>query len=488
MDQMRWIAVCLASFLAGTVSAQSVSNPASPYPAAPPVISTPRVNSVPAEPQRPGQMVPTTEVTLPAVVPLQTGGKPGQPAEPGVAKDEGGPVPRELAQGIGQEQMVMEACQPETCALGPTPVEDVRILQNLIFGERASRFKIYGWLETEYDFRTTGRGPTNVAPLMDRFGDEFMLRELAFRIERQLDPRELSWGFTIQPYAGSDAAFLNPIRGAMIQNPNPRFGFDLGELNVTAHLPVLTEGGVDIKAGRQSTVIGSQGSMAPWRIFASSDYQWAFAEDHFFTGISANWHVTQLLDIYNGIEWGWNTFYTELTEQPTYIGQINYWLTDERKTCLTSTVLTGPERTNSSRNTTVVELRVVENWYQYLTQIVQSHLGFSGANTFGPFLGHENFYGVWNIFQFHVTPKLDTNFRTEWYDDVEGHGFPGGTGFRNNYVELTFGLDYHPTPWLQIRPEIRSDFADHTPAFGATDNIHLHRDQLTVALEVLVKF
>ena len=54
----------------------------------------------------------------------------------------------------------------------------------------------------------------------------------------------------------------------------------------------------------------------------------------------------------------------------------------------------------------------------------------------------EHFFGLWNILSYHVTPCWDVNFRTEWYDDAEGGGYPGGSGFRNNYYEVTLGLDY----------------------------------------------
>ena len=371
--------------------------------------------------------------------------------------------------------------------LGPTPVDQVKFLQNRLL-PADSPFKIYGWLETEYNYRSTGSGPTRVAPVIDRFGNEFMFRQLALRIEKPLDPKDWSWGFNMQPYAGSDPAFLNPTKGAIIAHPNPRFGFDFSDLNLTAHLPVLTEGGVDIKAGRQTTVIGSQAAQAPWRIFASSDYQWYLAQEGRYTGVSATWHVTDQLDIYNGIEFGWGTFFANLSVGPTYIGQINYWLTEEKKTKLTATLLTGPERPNYSGNTTVVELRVTQNWNRRLTQIVQSHLGYSNGNIFGPLGPKEHFYGVWNVFSFHATPEWDVNLRNEWYDDVNGGGYPGGSGFANNYYEMTVGLDYHPTPWLQVRPELRGDFADQTPAFGAFDHPHKQKQQFVALLNMVIKF
>src|SRR5947208_3031837 len=95
----------------------------------------------------------------------------------------------------------------------PEPAPKVPIWRNL------------GWIETEYNYRSTGPGQTFVAPVMDRFGDEFMFRQVAIRFEKPLE-QCFSWGFNIQAYGGSDAAFLNPTAGAIIDRPDPRFGFD----------------------------------------------------------------------------------------------------------------------------------------------------------------------------------------------------------------------------------------------------------------------
>jgi hypothetical protein len=46
------------------------------------------------------------------------------------------------------------------------------------------------------------------------------------------------------------------------------------DINLTAHLPILTEGGVDIKAGRQTSVLGPMGGLGWQRWFGSLDYGW----------------------------------------------------------------------------------------------------------------------------------------------------------------------------------------------------------------------
>ena len=85
----------------------------------------------------------------------------------------------------------------------------------------------------------------------------------------------------------------------------------------------------------------------------------------------------------------------------------------------------------------------------------------------------------------HLNNCWDINSRFEWYQDVDGGGYPGGFGIPNtNYFEGTVGPDYHPCKWLQIRPEIRYDYATN-PAFGAD---YSEKNQLSIAGEVLIKF
>ena len=51
---------------------------------------------------------------------------------------------------------------------------------------------------------------------------------------------------------------------------------------------------------------------------------------------------------------------------------------------------------------------------------------------------------------------------------------------------MTLGLNWHPVKCLEIRPEIRGDFAG-APAFGV-NGAHTDRSQLTGGISFLVKF
>src|SRR5208283_491764 len=128
-------------------------------------------------------------------------------------------------------------------------------------------------IDMDYTWRSTSPGINNIAPVENRFGDELLNREIGLVLSKPLDPKECSWGFNAILLAGADAAFLSPI-GGWFRQTNERYGIDFTDLNLTAHLPFLTEGGIDIKAGRQTTCLGPMGAIAWQRTFDSSDYAW----------------------------------------------------------------------------------------------------------------------------------------------------------------------------------------------------------------------
>lgn len=498
MRAKHWCAIGLAALLGeGAAQAQTVTTlPAAKATTAQVVPATSGIGSV-----KGSQIIKVQTVAPDGKLPAESKTQPGPEAIPAPAD---GPPPSEAQEGPQS---------PEEGPLGPTPPGQVKCLQNFLaescswFAEGAAdcegkkkppRLTTFGWADFDYTYRSTGHGQTGVAPVMNRFGDEALVRQLGWAISKPLDPKELSFGFNSIFIAGADASFLGPTAGGW-KNTNPRFGAQWTDLNGTAHLPILTEGGVDVKAGRQTTVLGPMGALPFQRYFDSSDYTWFNEEEGRYTGISANWHITKRLDWYNAIEFGgWGVFFTGFAfpSGPCYLGQVNYWLDEEaKKAQFTLTVLTGPTGTDWG-NTTVVELCLHLYPNKYVYDVIDTHLLYSKSPVFfqgPPPPGYlERSYSIYNYLGFHLSSCLDLNTRVEWYKDVDGGGYGGGfgpinTGLpipKNDYFEVTVGVDYHPVKWLQIRPEIRGDFARHD-AFGDNGD---KKSQLSIACDALVKF
>ena len=75
-------------------------------------------------------------------------------------------------------------------------------------------------------------------------------------------------------------------------------------------------------------------------------------------------------------------------------------------------------------------------------------------------VGTGSWYGLYLINILHLNAQIDGLLRAEWFDDDKGTR----TGVNTNYAEVTLGANWHPMKWLDIRPEIRGDFAGAPPS------------------------
>jgi hypothetical protein len=480
---MTWkstLGVVLAAIIVGAPAADAqqippprpfVPAPGPPLPdpgLAAPAEPAPDVSQPASEALQPVQEIPQAFTVTPGQDPLKAGS--GLEAES---------LPGEMTEDI--------AGASRATRLGPTPVSDVRFLMdNLGIGGLLgdSAIRTFGWVEGGYTGASTGAGMLSVQPRQNRFGDEFLLNQIGWAIQKPLQQDQFDWGFNVRYFAGSDAA-LGAAKGGIGWPPgNPHFGEDFRDLYLSAHLPIFTDGGMDVKVGRMNTIIGYNGFLAPYRPFYSSDYQFFYSQDGAFTGFLADLHVNKQLDIWSGMTLGANTFYTLRSNNSyCYIGQVNYWVTEEQKTRLTASVYAGPHAIFAAPNMagtydTTVELRIQQNWSERFTQILQNNMGWD-ANT--P-VGTGSWYGLYLISIYHLNSDLDALLRTEWFDDVKGTR----TGINTNYAEVTLGCNWHPIKCLEIRPEIRGDFAGAN-AFGV-NGAHTDRSQLTGGVSFLVKF
>lgn len=388
-------------------------------------------------------------------------------------------LPSELAEDFGDV--------PSGGRRGPTPVADVRILMDILRWDdvfSGSNSRVFGWWESGYTGSSSGSGMMSIEPTQNRFGNGFMMNQLGIALQKPLEQDRFNLGYHVRYFAGADAALGQPKGGIGSTIADPYFSQDFRDLYLSAHFPILTERGLDFKIGRMNTIIGYNGFLAPYRPFYSSDYQFFYAQDGAFTGFLGNLHVTDRLEVWSGMSLGANTFFTLRSDNSyCYIGQANYWLTDERRTRLTGSVYAGPDAIFAAPGmngdfVTMVELRIQQNWTDRFTQIVQSNMGWD-RNT--P-VGTGAFYGVYTIGIFHVAENIDAQFRAEWFDDSQGTR----TGIDTNYAEVTLGLNWYPTKFLEIRPEIRGDFAGK-PAFGVGGR-NDHFSQLTGGISAMLKF
>lgn len=370
--------------------------------------------------------------------------------------------------------------------LGPVYPEDLApvLPADTMAGRWLKRHKLsaYGWLDGGVTTTSGVSGQTTEAPVPNRFSNQVMLDAAWFTMQRPLGG-QTSWGFRTDFYAGSDAALLRPRESFGPQGP--RWGTDFRQAYISLRVPHPFAGGVEIDAGRINVPTGYETLMAPYRPIYSEGYFWIHYEVG-STAAIATMHPGERLTVLAGTVMGYNTVFTLRGRAPSYIGRLIYKTRGETARQWLATIYTGPEPFSSQPNhvgrwQTLAELQSRQVWTPRLAQVVQVHY----AEDFGdPATGGHNTHtaGAFLITSYKVNSKLYLHSRLEWFSDTKGVRIAkAGT-----YSEATFGLGLFPLASIDVRPEIRGDFAGQ-PSFGAVDQVNRHRNQLSFAVELVSK-
>ena len=148
----------------------------------------------------------------------------------------------------------------------------------------------------------------NFGHLLTDKSNQVVLNQAALTVNRDLDPKAegFDWGFKLQGFYGSDARYTHFI-GMLDHMTTDRNQFDLVEANGLAHLPVLTAGGIDVKAGAYSTPIGYEVIQSNLNPLYSHSYIFNFGIPLKHTGVVTTTHVNDMLDIWLGVDSGMQT-------------------------------------------------------------------------------------------------------------------------------------------------------------------------------------
>lgn len=70
--------------------------------------------------------------------------------------------------------------------------------------------RTFGWVEGGYTGASVGPGILSVETRRNRFGDEFLLNQIGWVIQKPLQEDEFDIGFNVRYFAGADAALGQP--------------------------------------------------------------------------------------------------------------------------------------------------------------------------------------------------------------------------------------------------------------------------------------
>jgi hypothetical protein len=353
-----------------------------------------------------------------------------------------------------------------------------------------------------------------------------LLNQILLTANKPLDPKatDFDWGFKLQGMYGSDARYTHFLGELDRVNPYDRNQFDIVEANVLAHLPVLFEGGIDVKAGQYSTPIGFETIDPSTNPFYSHSYIFQFGLPFKHTGVLTTSHVNSLLDVYLGVDTGVNTTFGPQGENNSaiaFLGGVNLTLMDGSLTVLALTHI-GPE--NPSRSLSPVFN--ADGYYRYLNDVVITYkatptltlvtelnwirddFGATGFSAGKP--SSANAFGVAQYASYTLSDTMTLNARGELYRDDNNFfvaGFGANNGFNQfqkgfatpvttalhatTYGAITLGVTFKPANMpapisgLLIRPEVRYDRdLGNTKAFNSNKD----NGSFTIASDVVLTF
>ena len=212
-------------------------------------------------------------------------------------------------------------------------------------GMEESPVKFYGWIENSFTYNANGRAKAgNFGVTPNSLSNQWMGNQYYFIIEKPLEQNDqVNFGFRSDNLYGNDWAF-NHARGYgdTVTRSGGFGGYDPAQFYGEVHLPFLTEGGIDVKAGRFYTILGYEQVPATSRPLISVPYMFNYGQPFTHLGVLTTTHVTDKLNWYNGTVNGWDRGFDSRYEMG-YLGGINYTF-NEDKTNLAVSYVWGPNQ------------------------------------------------------------------------------------------------------------------------------------------------
>jgi hypothetical protein len=357
------------------------------------------------------------------------------------------------------------------------------------------------------------RSHRNFGRLFDDNSNRPVLNQFLATLSRTVDPKATSpdFGFKLQLMYGSDARIVHTL-GVFDQLIHNRNQLDVVEANVSVRLPDIFANGLDIKAGIYPTPLGVELIDPKTNAFYSHSYIFNFGLPYKHIGALATAHVSDLIDLYLGVDSGTNVAIGygsgDNNNRPAGIAGIGFNMLDGKLTVLALSHM-GPE--NSKRNTPFAndamryynDLAVVWKTTDKLT--LTTEVNYVREDGF-----RAEAYGVAQYASYALSDSVTLNGRAEIYRDNSNFFVSTPVAERDyvalergvfsrfitapkptTYTEFTAGLTYKPS-WapsqlstLLLRPEVRYDQTlNNSRAF----NDGKDRGAVTLAADVIIGF
>jgi hypothetical protein len=355
----------------------------------------------------------------------------------------------------------------------------------------------------------------NFGQLFTDRANQVELNQILLGVQRPIDPKatDYDFGFQLQALYGADARYTQFL-GEMNYSFASRYQLAIIAANLQAHLPWLTPGGIDLKAGQYPTPLGFETIDPSTNPFYSHSYIFNFGLPLKHTGAYATLHLTDVVDLYAGVDTGVNTTVSLRGDNNGTMGGLGGIGLNLLGGDLTILWLShfGPENAVTTTPFANSRYRVYNDvygtykWNDKFTTTTELDWVHDA-------LVPSNAWGVAQYGSYALSDNVTLNGRVEVFRDDTGFfvgGFRGNFAFQsfsfgytdlplpdpsvygfgaNTYGALTLGVTWKPNlaPFstLMIRPEIRWDhaFVDTRPFNSNSSN-----NQFLASVDLILGF
>ena len=366
---------------------------------------------------------------------------------------------------------------------------------------KTSQWEFGGWVEAGFYANQYGQRnsyqpgknhnlyiPGNSELLSNVQRSDFQMNQVWLYFEKPLDTRRgFDLGGRVDFVYGTDAFYMQSD-GLEFRSRTANFGQDnsWGKGDYYASVAQLyAEVGfrdVSVQVGKFGSPFGYESDMSPDRFF----YSWSYSADFMpntHSGVMATWAANDKLSLVGGWSGGMNqTFYNQ-DDNTIIFGAI---FTPVQKISLEYYGAVG--RDKSRHNSTggnfndhyffqslIMSLKPNNRWEYVLEwSLCNMNNGMKPRE-------YSGFYGINNELICRLNEQWAVGFRAEWMHAFEGEGDNA------NFYEYTVGLNWTPSKWLLVRPEMRYD-----RYFGADNPFNTQRaprsEQFSGGVSAVVKF
>jgi len=393
--------------------------------------------------------------------------------------------------------------------------------------------KVGGWANGGITYNASAPANNFNGPVT--FGDrsaEFQLNQLNLFVQRAVatEGNSFDFGGRFDVMFGTDSIFTQAygvpafdINSAntlnrnhwdlnlLGQNHNRFYDLAMPQAYVEAYVPLGN--GLNIKAGHFYTPIGYETVPAPDNFFYTHAYTMQYGEPFTHTGIMGNYTINSNFAVMGGVttgsatggwDGGWDK---QLGNWSGLMGST--WTSTDKNTSVNISGTAGGASEKNGNFFGLYSIVAKHNITPKTHLMVQHDHGFADgtydyANLKANAIDAE-WYGINTHLTYDVSDKIVAGVRGEWFRDQNGFrvcspgrvaaatdgagsSFAAGGNFVStcsaaSYYAVTAGVTWKPVAWLNVRPNVRYDWADGARPFGNNK-----QDQFLFSTDVTVNF